>query len=175
MANSANKLEEIKHIYSAHWKELCGFIRSRFGSPPEAEDIAQAAFLKFADQEDPTAVENPKAYLYKTARNLVVDYHRSPKNVLATEDQINEQESGQTSDVWQPENVLMSRQEASIVEEAIMSLPERDRAFLLMLRLEDLTYTEIAKRANMSRSGVQKIITQAMHKCLSALQQRTEL
>lgn len=175
MTKPANKLDKIQPIYKAYWSDLCGFIQSRFGTPPEPEDVAQATFLKFADLDDPDAIESPKAYLYKTARNLIVDYHRSPKNVLATEDQMEAQEFEKSSDVWEPEHVLMNRQEARIVEDIIMGLSERDRAFVLMHRLEDMTYTEIAARANMSRAGVQKIITQAIDKCMQALKERTDV
>lgn len=171
----SNNFDKIKPIYAAHWKDLCGFLHARFDMPPDPEDIAQATFIKFADLDDPDSVDNPKAYLFKTARNLVVDYHRSPKNLQATESQINSQENENNSDDLRPENVLMGREEADIVEQVIMSLPERDRAFLLMHRLEDLTYTEIAKRANMSRSGVQKIINQALERCTKALKQRTDI
>jgi len=167
---------KIKDIYAAHWNELCNFIHSRFGSPPEPEDIAQTAFIKLAEVENPESIDNPKAYLFRSARNLVVDYHRSPKNQTCSDnDHDIQQNIEEKSDVLGPENVLMGRQELDIVEKVILSLPERDRAFVLMNRLEDMTYTEIAKKANMSRSGVQKIITLALEKCMNALQQQTDL
>ncbi|MEM7018657.1 MAG: sigma-70 family RNA polymerase sigma factor [Pseudomonadota bacterium] len=173
MSSPAPDFDKIKDIYTTHWSELCGFIQSRFGSPPEPEDIAQEAFIKFAELASPERIENPKAYLFRSARNLVVDYHRSPKNQQATENEEDLENNEKNSDVFGPENVLMSRQEIEILESVILSLPERDRAFLLMNRLDEMTYTEIAKQAKMSRSGVQKIITQALEKCMDALKQQT--
>ena len=167
-----NKLEKIKDIYGQYWHDLCGFVRGKFGGgPPDPEDVAQATFLKYADVEDHSAISNPKAFLFATARNMVVDYHRSPKNYQPSQDQIDAQEKNEkSSDVFNPETVFMGKQEANIVESVIMQLSERDRAFVLMNRLEGMTYTEIAKQANMSRSGVQKIITQALAKCMSELE-----
>lgn len=167
---SAN-LRKIQDVYAQYWNDLCGFIRARFGAgPPDPEDIAQSTFLKYAEAADKSAILNTKAFLFKTARNLVVDYHRSPKNLMPTEDQINLQNSSEKSDEADPQNVTMSRQELFLLEKAIMALPERDRSFLLMHRLEDMSYTEIAEQANMSRSGVQKIITLALEKCVKAVQ-----
>ena len=39
----------------------------------------------------------------------------------------------------------MNRHDADIFKKVIMSLPEDDRAYVVMNRLEDMTYTEIAK------------------------------
>jgi len=166
-------LSRIQDIYQSHWKGLCQFILSKFDPPPEAEDIAQASFLRYADAVKTKNVDNPKAFLYKTASNLVIDYHRSPKHRLASEEEATAFETTEKSDVWSPENVLMGEQEAEIVEKVLMGLSERDRAFVLMNRLENMTYTEIAQRANMSRSGVQKIITQALAKCMEAVKAAT--
>lgn len=168
-SQSESALHKIKDVYSAHWSELCGFIQSRFGSPPDPEDIAQSSFLKYADALETTVVENPKAFLFRTARNLVVDWYRSPKNAHTVDPQTISQEFEEKSDVSCPELVYMTRQELFHLEKAIMALPERDRNFVLMNRLEDMTYTEIAERAGMSRSGVQKIILQALEKCMKSV------
>ncbi|KKK85213.1 hypothetical protein LCGC14_2775540, partial [marine sediment metagenome] len=70
----------IEDLYTSYWSELCKFLHSRYGSgPPEPEDIAQTAFVKFASLENNDRVENPRAFIYRTASNLIVDYHRSPR------------------------------------------------------------------------------------------------
>lgn len=162
-------------LYTAHWQPLVRRLLARFGAgPPDPEDIAQAACLKFAELPDRQQIDNPKAFLYRIASNLIVDHHRSPKNVLATEHDILVAEKYENSDVSNPENVLMNRQEADIVTAVIRALPERDRAFVLMNRLEGLTYTDIARQAGMSRAGVQKIIIRALEKCTHAVKQASQ-
>jgi len=161
----------LSKLYQAHWSFLCAFIRARFGSgPPPPEDIAQDAFLKLADQvEKGQEIHNAKAFLTRVASNLVIDYHRSPKNRPASMADITQAEANDGCDVYSPENVFLNREALGILKDVLMSLSERDRAFVLMNRLEGLSYTEIAKRANMSRSGVQLIITQAVQKCMSKI------
>ena len=167
---NANAFRVVKELYASYWKELCGLLQVKFGSgPPDPEDVAQTAFLKFAQYTQFREVENPKGFLFRTASNLIIDYHRSPKNISALENDASFNENCENSDVLGPESVSMSRQEADIVSKVIMALPERNRAFLLMNRLEGMSYTDIAREAGMSRAGVQKIILQALEKCTKAL------
>lgn len=162
-------LDAIEAIYRTHFSDVLGFLRSRFTPPPDHEDIAQNTFLRFAQANEQGVIENIKAFLFRTARNLVIDYHRSPKNVLASHEQQAYYENTEKSDAEAPENVFTNRQALSLLERAIMALPERDRGFVLMNRLDDMSYTDIAKHAGMSRSGVQKIITQSLAKCMEAV------
>jgi len=160
-----------QEVYSKHWQELRNFILNRFGSgPPDPEDIAQATLLKYSEMNDQEKVSNTRSFLFTTARNLVIDHHRSPKNYSPTQGQIDSHEKNHDfSDVDSPEHVYLEREKANVVEAVLSSLPERDRKFVLMNRIDGLTYTEIAKQSGMSRSGVQKIITQALEKCVDEL------
>ncbi len=169
-------MQKLAKLYAAYWETLCKQLHARFGAgPPDPKDIAQDAFSKLSEQINKgKAIENPKAFLYRTASNLIIDFHRSPRNTFATNKEVEYFEQHATNDVCSPENVLMNRQQLSIVSDVIESLPERDRAFVLMNRLENMTYTEIAKQANMSRSGVQLIITKALAKCMDALNKTTK-
>ena len=49
-------------LYRRHWAELCGYIVKTFGyGPSEVEDLAQAAFVKFAALDDSAEIRNPRA------------------------------------------------------------------------------------------------------------------
>jgi len=162
--NSA--LDALKELYENYWKELCYSLHKRFGQgPPDPEDIAQSAFLKYVDHSESNHVDNPKAFIYRSACNLIIDHHRSPKNAAVPEYAYTPDKYQEKSSAHSPENVFMTEQEISIVSNVLTTLPERDRAFVLMNRLDGKSYTDIAREAGMSRSGVQKIITLALKKC----------
>src|SRR5688572_3251372 len=77
--------QQLSDLYRVHWKGLCGYVRAQFGpGPPEPEDVAQTAFIRFA-AADPAHIENPRAFLYATARNLVIDHHRHAQRASAHE------------------------------------------------------------------------------------------
>lgn len=57
-----------EQIYRQYWSELCNYVLKTFGAgPPDPEDVAQAAFAKFAALENTDNIENKRAYLYSTA------------------------------------------------------------------------------------------------------------
>src|SRR3982751_272673 len=63
-------------VYARHWSELCHYIKKHYGAgPPDPEDVAQEAFMKFAAIDDRDAIDNPRAYLFRTAHNVLVDEH----------------------------------------------------------------------------------------------------
>ena len=56
---------------------------------PHAGDVVQTAFLRLYESENP--VENPKAWLFRTVRNLAIDQHRSDSRRKVREQVIGEQ------------------------------------------------------------------------------------
>ena len=153
-------------LYQRYWRDLCRYIASKYGAgPPDPEDIAQQAFTKLASHENTDEVRDPRAFLYHLARNIAIDYGRYSgrrerilREAAATE--------AENCDDFTPERVLISMEEYSSLEAAIKQLPPQQRSFLLMNRLENLSYAEIARRANMSPSGVRRIVEQALAQCL---------
>lgn len=153
-------------LYQRYWQELCRFIHAKFGAgPPEPEDVAQLAFTKLAAHKNPEEIHDPRAFLYQIARNIAVDYGRySGRRERILRESI--QVSVEKCDDFSPERVLISKEEFSSLEAAIKKLPPRHRSFLLMNRLENLSYAEIGRRAGMSPSGVRRIVEQALTQCL---------
>ncbi len=77
--------QQLSKLYRSHWQGLCQYVRHHFGAgPPEPEDVAQSAFARLARTEA-AQVENPPAFLYATARDLVVDHHRRERRAEAFE------------------------------------------------------------------------------------------
>lgn len=169
-SNDPSNQSLIDDLYRRYWRELCHFLKARYGSgPPEPEDIAQATFMKFSTLKDPEKILNPRAFLYRTARNLQTDEYRRK----ATRDKFREEESQQDElEIYadsEPECVLLQNEAAKSLEIALHELEERERDFLLLHRLHNLSYTEIAKLANMSRNGAKAVIHKALGKCEKSL------
>jgi RNA polymerase sigma-70 factor (ECF subfamily) len=63
--------------WAAHEAELRGFLRHRSGLPEEADDLLQEVFIRALRQDAQFCViENPKAWLFQVARNILVDRFR---------------------------------------------------------------------------------------------------
>lgn len=156
-------------LYARHWAELCNYVKKTFGAgPPEPEDVAQQAFVSLAAVEHPETIENVRAYLYRTAHNLVVDERRRASSrtqaVVALFPQLQNKSDDRT-----PESVLIAKERLAVLEQAIRTLPEERRRSFIFNRLHGLSCAEIARRTGYSDSAVKKHIAQALDALEAAL------
>ena len=170
---SKPNFDRLNELYALYWSDLCRYLKSRFGSISiDPEDVAQSVFLKLAELDNVSHIENEKSFIFRMASNYIIDYHRSPKSLVVGEDNSSARYGVQPLvNHISPEQSAISQEELGIVESVINGLSPRDREFVLLNRVDGLSYTEIAKRAGMSRSGVQKVIMQALSNCLDALEE----
>lgn len=63
--------EEISRLLDSHWGPLVAWI----GSTPDAEDVVQQTFVALAGLA--SAPDNPRAWLYKAAKNKAINAHKS--------------------------------------------------------------------------------------------------
>ena len=162
--------QQLSDLYLVHWKGLCGYVRSQFGpGPPEPEDVAQSAFIRFA-AADPTHIENPRAFLYATARHLVIDHHRQAQRASAHEQAAQSAAEDQVYEL-SPENVLLQAERFRILAQALERMPLKRRRLVLLNRFEGLSYAQIGEQFGMSAENVRKHIERTLAECLRALRE----
>lgn len=160
----------LRDLYRRHQEELRNYIRSRFGGGAfDPEDIVQAAFIRFAEQEEPDKIDNPRAFLYTTARNLAVDELRKTNIRLAHRQSARQDGEGENSDNLTPENVLSDRQKCELLRQSLEKLPEIQRNVLVMHRFERLTYAQISRATGLSESKIRRHIAGAMQRIIQDL------
>jgi RNA polymerase sigma-70 factor (ECF subfamily) len=160
----------LAELYRRHLGELTRYIARTFGAgPPDPEDVVQEAFAQFAALENPHAVENPRAFLYRSAHNLVVDHHRRHlvRNRFVREQAPAANE--ETSDDRDAERVLSARQRLSIVERAVRDMEPRRRTVFVLNRIHELTYAEISRRLRMPETTVKRLVAAAIVECERSL------
>ncbi|HAO50956.1 MAG TPA: RNA polymerase subunit sigma-24, partial [Runella sp.] len=60
-------------------KQLFGFIRQRVSSDEDAEDILQDVWYQLSSQPEVEAIEQVGSWLYRVARNRIVDTYRKQR------------------------------------------------------------------------------------------------
>ena len=60
-------------------KQLFGFIRQRVNSDEDAEDILQDVWYQLSSQPEVEAIEQVGSWLYRVARNRIVDGYRKQR------------------------------------------------------------------------------------------------
>lgn len=160
----------VERLYRAYRAELCAYIEKNFGAgPPEPEEVVQSAFARFAAQEHPERVANPRAFLYACSRNLVLDHkRRAAVRHAAVED-------GSLADLGDGpanadiERVLIGREQLAIVEATVRAMEPRRRKVLIMHVVHELRYTEIARRLGLSETRIRQLMADALAECEAAL------
>lgn len=133
----------------------------------------QDLFLKVQRVEG-EAIENPSAYLYRLASNLLVDRARSRRRAAARDADwrrhshmsLNGADIADTPDA---EAAVCARLRLERLTEALSMLPPRTRRVFWLHKFEGLTHAETARRLGISKSAVEKHISQALKRLVASL------
>lgn len=71
-------MDRLVHPTQAHRNALIAYIYRLTGSIEDAKDITQETILRYISVQDQT-IENPKAWMFKVATNLSLDFFKSAK------------------------------------------------------------------------------------------------
>ncbi len=127
----------------------------------DPEDIAQEVYLRIAQRKDAAAITNKKAFLFRTAKNLIIDLARYRKSrerdnfVPITDDICVDETPG-------PEQVAVGRQAIANLKLALDELPVNCRTAYVLQRVRGMTYNEIAAHMGISVSSVEKHMMMAI-------------
>ncbi|WP_166360703.1 sigma-70 family RNA polymerase sigma factor [Pseudomonas akapageensis] len=141
-----------------HYQELIGTWTRRLSNRQQAEDLAHDAFVRVLESA-PVAVEQPRAYLHRTARNIAVDsYRREDRRALLEQETVEfcEPDSGD------PEAFVHAIELADTIERALAQLPLNCRKVFIWQKLEGLTQAEIAERMGLTKNMVEKYMIRTL-------------
>lgn len=153
----------LEDIYRRHFMEMCAAIRKAFGpGPPDPEDVVQAAFLKYAGLKDPKGVQNPRAFLYKTARNIVLDHKKKKKTIEAHIAEVLGDDTDDLLEQITPERVLVEKDRFERMIDVTRRLPHKQRTILRMSRVEGKSYAEIHATTGWSMGDISRQMNAAL-------------
>jgi RNA polymerase sigma factor (sigma-70 family) len=150
-------------IFRKHYAELCRYVRQKFSRAGEADDIVQDAFQNILNIDCIDSLENPRAYLYRTAKNIALNRMRREECQSGI---FVELEAHEPLSIPMDRQIIAERDMQRVIH-ALAGLPDKDRTTFLLNRMEGKTYTEISQQLGISVSSVEKRIM----KVLSAVRQ----
>lgn len=153
----------------SYYRELVKYLTSMLGDRHLASDVAHDAYLRVLERARQDAIEQPRAFLYRTAINLSIDEHR--RNLVRRNEplEVLEQEEGPRA--HSPQSSFYQAQRLDMVERALDELPAICRDAFLLRKLEGMTHPEIAERLGISKGMVEKHIVNAMKHCRIRIQE----
>jgi RNA polymerase sigma factor (sigma-70 family) len=143
----------------AFWSDVIRRVSRRIGDYGDSEDLVQSAYVRMQNYSATRQVDNPAAFLVRTAVNIRLDAYRRER--LLGFRQYTENFDEYENHAPLQDEVLATRKRLERVKSGIEQLPPRTREIFLMHRLENVKYSEIASRIGISESAVEKHIARA--------------
>ena len=144
---------------------LVRYLARKVPNDEDANDLAQEAFLRMHKFQQSKDLENARAFLYRTANNLVIDQQRRARvhdRYMSAE--MLPEHSDEDEDKFAPsaERTVSAKEELDRIYEIVDHMPVKVRRAFLLHRGKDMSYAEIASEMNVSNSMVEKYIIQAL-------------
>jgi RNA polymerase sigma-70 factor (ECF subfamily) len=150
---------QFAEIFDDVYPGLCRFLECLVGRNGVAQEIAQESFLRlFRAGLDVVPRSETRFWLYRVARNLALN----ELNRRSTQSRLKDSVANLFRRALPtPEEDFERAERNRIVIELIASLPEHQRAALLLREQEEMSYSEIARVLNISESKVKVDIFRA--------------
>ncbi|MFT4512478.1 MAG: RNA polymerase sigma-70 factor (ECF subfamily) [Planctomycetota bacterium] len=145
-------MSSTEELWRTFRSPLHSFVRARVRNEADAEDMLSDVFLKLHEHSaDLDNVTDPRAWLYQTTRNAVIDYYRRKSSREHTEDLYDLPEK-------LPED--HAKELAQCVERLMQSLQEKDRQALQLIG-QGVSQEELARREGLSPTGARSRVQRA--------------
>lgn len=138
--------------------ELEKFLFRHWRSPAEVPDLRQEILTKLYQYALKSIPSNPRAFMYRTARNLLIDRIRQ-LNVISMETVMDFEALNVSSDDADPFETTSARQEIKMLQDALEHLPQRTRDILYLRRVHGLSQKETARELRVSEPTVERHIS----------------
>ena len=163
----------LAHFY----RELLRFLQGTVRDRDTAADLAQESYARvLAVQQSGEAINEPRALLYRTARNLVIDQYRRSEvrgTYAAAEGDSSVDAVDLTAgpEALEPEVAAMSSQTVDALLTAIGELPLRCREAFILHKFDGLSQAEVARQMGISVTMVERHIKLGMQACRACQEQ----
>lgn len=155
----------------AHEHELRAYLRNRFPSLHDVDDLVQETYARILRAHDVGKASLSRAYLFVTARNAALDQIRRAK-IISIEGIAEIERLAVVEDRPDAAEAASQEQELQLLAEAIATLPERCREIFVLRRYEGLSHQQIAQKLRIAENTVNAQLVTAMLRCREYLRAR---
>lgn len=163
--------ELVRRLFEEHNRALIGFLAARLQSEAEAHDVAQEAYVRLLQLEQPSAVSFMRAHLFSIASNLAIDRLRH-RQVLNRNSPQSFFEDLLTRPG--PERAVLAQQELNVIKAALRELPEKCRRVFALHVFGEQSVQEIAKAMNLTDRMIRHYIARGMASCHERMSESTK-
>ncbi len=164
----ANLRKTFSKIYDRYIDKIYRFIFLKVSSQEIAQDLTSETFLKgWESFKNGTKIENPQAFLYRIARNLVTDHYREKGRAQIV--------SAEYVSIVDPredvEEAAALKSDIYTIRLALVSLKEDYQNVIIWHYLDDLPITEVAKLLDRTEEATRVLLSRALKNLRNELNQ----
>ena len=147
---------------------LMRYLATKRGIPLDPEDVRNDIYIRVLESAESLRPTNPKAFLFTTARNLLIDHARRNRvvaiDLLEDLDVLNV-----LIDTVSPERQTSGRQQLERLARIFDRMPPKQREVLWLRRVEGISQKEAARRLKVTEAAIEKHVYRGMRYLADAL------
>jgi len=160
--------KEFSEFYNKNIDKVFRFIYLRVDTTETAQDLTSLAFLKLWKRQD-SEISNSTAFLYRIARNQIIDFYRSKSKKPLSLDKVGEIADFQVAQPTFSEKIELTL-EMERIKKVIQNIKPVYADVIIWHYVDDLSSKEIAQILKKREGNVRVII----HRALQALKEQLE-
>lgn len=139
---------QFEQMFTEYYTELVVYVNNYTGDIPAAEDVVQGMFCDLWDKRETRhAHTNPRGFLFRSARNAVLNYlTRARKITIGISDKL-------ADELLFQDEIEVARRDKMLYA-LIERLPEQRRRIFKLCFFDELKYAEVAERLGISVNTV---------------------
>ncbi len=139
-----------------YYKDIFNFVTKLVGDKETAKDITQEAYAKCIELDSNKEIN--RSFLYKVAKNIVIDESRKNKKISQIEFQ---EEIYSIPKYEQPDEIVLETNQYENLMKIVETLPNRSKEAFLLHTIDGYSRKEIAFMMGISPNAVEKHIIRA--------------
>ena len=139
-----------------YYKDIFNFVTKLVGDKETAKDITQEAYAKCIELDSNKEIN--RSFLYKVAKNIVIDESRKNKKISQIEFQ---EEIYSIPKDEQPDEIVLETNQYENLMKVVETLPNRSKEAFLLHTIDGYSRKEIAFMMGISPNAVEKHIIRA--------------
>jgi RNA polymerase sigma factor (sigma-70 family) len=159
---AADRSALVSQLFRDNNRALIRFLLAHLSNEQEAREVAQEAYVKLLQLDQPEAISYLRTYLFRTAVNLAIDRarRRDRKERIERLDLFDEWSHNDSV-----EQAVLAEQEVVLVKQAVAELkPKYLRAFVLH-KFHDRSIAEVAAEMQLTPRMVRSYIARSVFYC----------
>lgn len=171
-AQRSSRKRVVQALFERHAEALRLFLRGRSVAPDEIEDLLQELFTRLMgahrlEEKMADSTGSSRSYLLTMANGLMVDRWRKEQVRNAHADAVREGEQGPTDEL-SPERIVAAQLELEAIKAVILDMPLNWRVALLLQRMRNMSYEDIALHMGVQVKQVDNYLVRALRRLRKA-------